>query len=633
MNGTPLQVNGVRYARGLGTHAASEIVFDLGGKHKKFIAKVGIDDGGGAPGNAIFKVLLDGREAFNSGVLKFHDDAVPVSLDLTGVKELRLVTMLGNGSPEGDHTDWIEPRIDDIVLPGPVSHFSTAGFFAVPGAARTVANFNPGWRFHKGDVADAQNPAFDDANWDAANLPHGLEILGENESGGRNYQGPAWYRKKFDAAPDGGKVYLYFEAVMGKCTVWINGRKMAEHFGGYLPFAIDAGPALNADGKGNVVAVRADNSDDPTYPPGKPQDNLDFTYLGGIYRDVYLIRTPLLHVTLAELTSTVAGGGVFAATKDVNGNDADVEVRTEVANDGPEAKKLTVRSVIETAEGVDVIKEETTLDLPAGATKEITQALAPKNAHLWHPDDPYLHFLRTEIVENGKVVDTLKTRFGIRLFEMRGKDGFFVNKKFIGVKLSGVNRHQDYPYIGNALPNSGQWRDVKLLREGGCNVIRSAHYPMDPAFYDACDEFGMLVSDPIPGWQFFNTKGRDLRDAPLRRRAHDDPPRPQSPCTAPLGNGHERDARPARRRAAGAQQDRPRGGSLPRLLHRRRRARGQGGRNEFLLSRQRSEREFLHPRVRRWRRGRQFLFPQRHDPRPARMGRGAAHRPGDHPRG
>ncbi|MEJ0001471.1 MAG: sugar-binding domain-containing protein [Verrucomicrobiota bacterium] len=174
---------------------------------------------------------------------------------------------------------------------------------------------------------------------------------------------PAWYRKKFDAAPDGGKVYLYFEAVMGKCKVWVNGQLMTEHFGGYLPFAIDITKVVNADGHGNVVAVRADNSDDPTYPPGKPQGDLDFTYMGGIYRDTYLIRTGPVHVTLTELSATPAGGGVFVGVKDVNGNDAQLEVRTEVANEGATPKHLTVRSVLVDADGHDLLAQESAVDL------------------------------------------------------------------------------------------------------------------------------------------------------------------------------------------------------------------------------------------------------------------------------
>ena len=149
--------------------------------------------------------------------------------------------------------------------------------------------------------------------------------------------------------------------------------------------------------------------------------------------------------------------------------------------------------------------------------RQAAQSLAASGVRLWHPDDPYLHFLRTEIVAAGTQCDSLRTRFGIRLFEMRVRDGLFVNKRFIGVKLNGVNRHQDYAYVGNALPNSGQWRDVKLLREGGVNMIRAAHYPQDPAFYDACDEFGMLVTTANPGWQFFNAK-----DPIFEQRIYDD---------------------------------------------------------------------------------------------------------------
>ena len=142
--------------------------------------------------------------------------------------------------------------------------------------------------------------------------------------------------------------------------------------------------------------------------------------------------------------------------------------------------------------------------LGPGASRQLIQELQARHVHLWHPDDPCLHFIRTEIIEDGKVLDGLLTRFGIRLFEMRGKDGFYVNKQPFRARLSGVNRHQDYTYVGNALPNSGQWRDAKLLREGGCNIIRAAHYPPDPAFMDACEELGLLVTTANPGWQFFN---------------------------------------------------------------------------------------------------------------------------------
>jgi beta-galactosidase len=559
ITGRSLKIAGEKYNSGLGTHAPSEMVFKLDPAIKQFTANVGVDDAADAPGSVIFKVILDGNEVFRSGLLTLGQQAERIAVATSGASELRLVVTDGGNGVQGDHANWANAAVSEVApadtgsepagnqtkpkatsspshsqsmqntkktIPGsPEAQweprdeasktptiktiqptFSTAGFFAVPDSARTVQNFGPGWRFLKGNVAGAEAPAFDDSAWEAANLPHGLEVLGENLSGGRNYQGPAWYRKRFDAAPDGGKVFLYFEAIMGKSTVWVNGQKLAEHFGGYLPFVVDATPALRADGKANVVAVLADNSDDPTYPPGKTQDMLDFTYLGGIYREVYLIRTPELHVTFPETSTTPAGGGIFVGVKDINGTAADLEVRTELRNESKSAKKLLVRTVLETSDGTRVLEDEVAAELPAGASHQFTQQLAPKNIRLWHPDDPYLHFIRTEIVENGKITDSLKTRFGIRLFEMRGPEGMFVNKQFFSAKLSGVNRHQDYPFIGNALPKSGQWRDALLLREGGSNVVRAAHYPLAPAFYDACDELGLLVTTANPGWQFFNFK-------------------------------------------------------------------------------------------------------------------------------
>ena len=408
---------------------------------------------------------------------------------------------------QGDHADWVDAVVDDTVLAKPAPQFSTAGFFAISNSPRTVVNFNPGWRFFKGDAPGAETPGFDDSNWEAANLPHSLEILGENASGCRNYQGLAWYRKRFQVSPRGGgqKLFVYFEAVMGKCAVWVNGYKVAGHFGGYLPFAAEISAHLT--GGDNVIAVRADNSDDPSYPPGKPQADLDFTYLGGIYRDTYLIRTEPVHVTLPELSPTTAGGGVFVGVKDVNGNDASLEVRTEITNATSAAKTVTLRTVLEDAAGKELLHQDQTVEMAANSNSEVAQQLEPKNVRLWHPDDPCLHFIRTEILADGKLLDSLRTRFGIRLFEMRVKDGLFVNKQYIGVKLNGVNHHQDYAYVGNALPKSGQWRDVKLLRQGGVNAIRAAHYPQAPAFYDACDELGMLVTTANPGWQFYN--GRD----------------------------------------------------------------------------------------------------------------------------
>lgn len=409
-----------------------------------------------------------------------------------------------------------------------MSRFSTAGFYAIPGSPRQVFNFNPGWRFYKGDIKGAEAPAFNDRDWEVVNVPHGLEVEKENASGMRNYQGPAWYRKTFTlpAGSASHRFVVYFEAVMGKARLWINGRQVAEHFGGYLPFSADITPYLNREGAPNVIALLADNSDDPSYPPGKPQGDLDFTYLGGIYRDVFLIQTNPVHVSHTTQSHTIAGGGVYVGVKDVQGSSARMDVKTEVTNESSTAASILLRSTLEDMDGQQILQQEQRFRLKAGASRQLVQEMKPEQIRPWHPDSPYLHYIRTEVLVNGKVVDSYRTRFGIRLFEMRGDDGLFVNRQYIGHKLSGVNRHQDYAYVGNALPNTGQWRDAKLLREGGVTIVRAAHYPMDPAFVDACDELGLLLATATPGWQFFNTKdplfekriGEDVRNMARRDR-------------------------------------------------------------------------------------------------------------------
>ncbi len=516
--GRPITIAGQRFGKGLGTHAPGIMTFPLGGTHRLFTAWVGVDDEAPRAGSVVFLVRLDGKLAFNSGVVRWGGAAKPIRLDLTGVRELTLEVTDADDGVQGDHADWAGAAIDDVVTARPVPPFSTAGFFTIPASPRRVYSFSPGWRFLKGDAAGAEKPGFNDSEWEAVCVPHGLELLGENASGGRNYQGPAWYRKRFRApgGSPGKALTLYLEAVMGKCAVWVNGKRASEHFGGYLPFAVDLGPYLKP-GAENLVAVRADNSDDPSYPPGKPQGDLDFTYMGGIYRNVYLIENQPIHVTLPEQSPTVAGGGVVVGTLSAADGAAEIEVRTEVVNSTAAHGDLRLRTTIEQTDGKLVERSEVALPLHPGQMRTLVQRFHVTGAHLWHPDDPYLHFVRTEILSGDRVVDSLLTRFGIRVIEMRGKEGMFINGKPPGHKLSGVNRHQDYAYVGNALPNSGQRRDALLLRAGGAFSVRAAHYPLSPAFLDACDELGLLVTTANPGWQFYNDK-----DPRFRARLFDD---------------------------------------------------------------------------------------------------------------
>lgn len=384
------------------------------------------------------------------------------------------------------------------------TRFSTAGFFAVDGAKREVHNFNPAWRFYKGAVKDAHLIDFDDSKWEGANLPHGLEILGEDASGGCNYQGEAWYRKEFTVEHADGRLMIYFEGAMGRSEVWVNETLVAEQFGGYLPFAADITDVVKGDGAKNVVAVMVDNSDDTTYLPGTKQSKLDFAYLGGIYRDVYLIYTPEVHVTLPEISRTVASGGVFVATLAAQDKSAELAVATEVANNSDKSKRVIVKSILEDLSYNEITRVQSRITISKGASQVVKQTLKSNDVELWHPDEPNLNYVKTEVWVDGELEDCFRTRIGVRYLEMLGEKGMYINGEPFDKKLIGANRHQDYVYVGNALPNSGQWRDAKLLREGGCNVVRAAHYPMDDAFYDACDELGLVATTATPGWHFFN---------------------------------------------------------------------------------------------------------------------------------
>jgi len=384
--------------------------------------------------------------------------------------------------------------------------FSTAGFHEVAESDRTVRNFNVGWRFAKGPAPEAESRDFDDASWPLVNLPHGLEVLPLEASGGVNYQGRAWYRKRFDVPSEleGRRVVLHFEGLMGKSRFWVNGKPLKSHFGGYLPCIVDLSDAVEY-GTENLIAVQVDNSDDPSYPPGKPQAQLDFAYFGGIYRDVWLVSTNRIHITDPNEVDRVAGGGVFVHFDDVSDDRATVCVETHVANCMADEKALRVEALLTDTEGAEVARYEGALVVEGNGEGAVAQKFIVRQPHLWHVDDPYLHDLVIRVSdESDQLLDALRLRVGIRRIEFRGKEGFFLNGRRPEDKLIGTNRHQDYAYVGNAMSNGAHWRDAVKLREAGMRVIRCAHYPQDPAFMDACDELGMLVIIATPGWQFWS---------------------------------------------------------------------------------------------------------------------------------
>ena len=382
---------------------------------------------------------------------------------------------------------------------------SVAGFFPLQGSGRLIYDFDPGWRFHRGDVSGAEQTTFDDASWDVVSTPHTVELMPAEASGCRNYQGIAWYRKRF-LIPDetkGKDVVIHFEAIMGKQTIYLNGKKVKEHLGGYLPITINLTENNFHAGDSCLIAVMADNSDDKSYPPGKPQYMLDFAYHGGIYRDVWMIAKSKIAITDAIEADKVAGGGVFVHYDNITSKSAEVYVNTDVKNNSKVKSTVEVETSLLTADGRLIKRVVSKLRLLPSQSNTSIQKITVSNTTLWEPDAPYLYKVESRVKSGKATLDGGITKIGIRKAEFKGKEGFWLNGKPFG-QLVGTNRHQDFAYVGNAVPNSQQWRDVKRLREAGCRIIRVAHYPMDPSFMDACDELGMFVIVATPGWQFWN---------------------------------------------------------------------------------------------------------------------------------
>ena len=407
--------------------------------------------------------------------------------------------------------------------------FSTAGFFRLPNSGREVFSMNPVWRFYKGAQTNAETVGFKDQDWTVVSLPAGIEYLPTEASGCVNYQGEVWYRKHFtpDNTLKGKKLFLHFEAIMGKCKVFVNGKLLTEHFGGYLPVIADVTNAIEW-GKDNVIAVWADNSNDPAYPPGKAQDVLDFTYFGGIYRDCWLIAHNNVFITDPNYENEIAGGGLFVASDKVSDASAEVLLKTQVRN----AEKSSFNGVIEyelqQPNGKQVAFLNDKITIKPGKAINTSDKILVKNPLLWSPESPTLYNLIVRVRDKeGNVIDGYCRRIGIRSIEFKGPDGFWLNGKPYESPLIGANRHQDYALVGNAVSNNAHWRDAKKLRDAGLKVIRNAHCPQDPAFMDACDELGLFIIDNTPGWQFWNNAPifeqrvySDIRNLVRRDRNH-----------------------------------------------------------------------------------------------------------------
>ncbi|MEO5912546.1 MAG: glycoside hydrolase family 2 TIM barrel-domain containing protein [Pelobium sp.] len=387
--------------------------------------------------------------------------------------------------------------------------------------------FNQDWQFVK-DIDTAINQNLFDRNgtiaWQKISIPHTANIE-PIEKPKQQWQGFAFYRKFFvvSVADKGKHLAIKFDGAMQEADVYLNGKKIQNHKGGYLPFYVDVTSLVNY-GSENVILVRLDNKDNPIIPPGKPIADLDFNYYSGIYRNVWFIKKNELHIADAVAANRKSGGGLLVHYKDVSPASAILTLQTEVKNDGEVERFASVRTKLFDAKGQLVASNISDIsNIKKGAFGTFNQSMDLKSANLWSPNSPYLYTLRVEVLERGKVVDVEEIRTGIKSLKIEAGAVILNGEKIV---IRGTNRHQEYPYVGNALSDNAQFRDAYKIKQAGFNFVRSSHYPQANSFLDACDELGILVMDAIPGWQFVGKEAflensyQDNRDMIRRDRNH-----------------------------------------------------------------------------------------------------------------
>nr|WP_275556894.1 glycoside hydrolase family 2 TIM barrel-domain containing protein [Bacteroides caecigallinarum] len=380
--------------------------------------------------------------------------------------------------------------------------------------------FNDNWSFSLSDNPKASETDFDDEEWRVLNLPHDWAIEGDfskdnpsGTGGGALPGGIGWYRKTFiPSNEDSDKIIrIDFDGIYMNSEVFINGQSLGKRPYGYISFGYDITPYLKWNEK-NVIAVRVDNSEQPN----------SRWYSGcGIYRNVWLTKTNPVHVD---------EWGTYVTSSDISNDNATLNIVTTVQNSGNDNETVTLKSILNDMDGSVVAETESSVSVVAGQKSDISHTLNISSPKLWDTENPYLYYLVTEVIKDGKCIDRYTTTTGVRDFKFDAEKGFILNGK--QTKINGVCMHHDLGCLGAAVNTRAIERLLQILKGMGCNGIRCSHNPPAPELLDLCDKMGFIVMDEaFDMWRkkktshdyarYFNEwHEKDLRDFILRDRNH-----------------------------------------------------------------------------------------------------------------
>ncbi|MBN1302394.1 MAG: glycoside hydrolase family 2 protein [Melioribacteraceae bacterium] len=405
-----------------------------------------------------------------------------------------------------------------------ISAFLVFHLFActsIPQTVRISELFTKNWKFMPGDDPGAFKINYNDSDWRVLNLPHDWSIEGEfskdhpaTPGGGALPGGTGWYRKSFKMpeSRSGKMTFIKFDGIYRNSEVWINGNYLGKRPYGYISFIYELTPYLKYGDEENIIAVKVDNSKQP---------NSRWYSGSGIYRNVHLITTDKIHVDK---------WGTFVTTPDVNNERAVVLINTTIQNFSDKDEDVVLRSIVIDESGEKVSEIQSSLPLLKKERKEVPHKLIVESPILWSDKSPYLYKVLTFVECNGEVRDNYETPLGIRFFDFDTEKGFLLNGE--RVKIKGVCNHHDLGCLGTAVNKRAIERQLEILKEMGCNGIRTSHNPPAPELLDLCDKMGFIVmNEAFDIWavkkseydyalDWYEWHEKDMRDFVIRDRNH-----------------------------------------------------------------------------------------------------------------